>query len=213
MEWRIYSRTGRVYAAELQAPATIQTMHGSVGAEPGDFLVVDLECENLRYYPARFFHSSYQAVDRPVPLKALADLSELVVSRVIESDGSGVGETCVRCGKQRTRMEFEGVPTCLDCELKIKAEREETLLCQHDGAPMRKEVIQNVIVDRCPDCGGVWFDGGELEILGPPSRDRLRNARRPRFATAPEPRRTGAGIAPRRGLSRVRGSVRNPRPR
>jgi Zn-finger nucleic acid-binding protein len=31
---------------------------------------------------------------------------------------------------------------------------------------MHKEVIQNVIVDRCPECGGVWFDGGELEILG-----------------------------------------------
>lgn len=166
MEWRIYSRTGRVYAAELGKPATIHTLHGAVGAEPGDYLVVDLECEHLRYYPGRFFHDSYQVVDRPIPLKALADLSELVVTRVIESDGTGAGETCVRCGKRRTRMEFEGVPTCLDCELKIKAEREETLACQHDGAAMRKEVIQNVIVDRCPECGGVWFDGGELEILG-----------------------------------------------
>jgi Zn-finger nucleic acid-binding protein len=166
VEWRIYSRTGRVYAAELKSPASIQTMHGAVGAEAGDFLVVDLDCERVRYYPARFFHASYRAVERPVPLRALADLSELVVSCVVESDGTGPGETCVRCGKRRTRMEFEGVPTCLDCELVIKAEREETLTCQHDGASMRKEVIQNVIVDRCPQCGGVWFDGGELEILG-----------------------------------------------
>lgn len=166
MEWRIYSRTGRVYAAELKKPATIHTVHGAVGAEVGDFLVVDLECEQLRYYPAHYFQSSYQVVDRPVPLKALADLSELVVTRVVESDGASAGETCVRCGKRRTRMEFEGVPTCLDCELKLKAEREETLVCQHDGALMRKEVIQNVIVDRCSECGGVWFDGGELEILG-----------------------------------------------
>jgi len=72
----------------------------------------------------------------------------------------------VRCGKHRTRVEFEGVPTCMACELKLKAEREESLTCLHDGAVMRKEVIQNVIVDRCPTCGGVWFDGGELEVLG-----------------------------------------------
>ncbi len=166
MEWRIYSRTGRVYAAELKSPATVHTVHGAVGADSGDYLVVDLELETLRYYPARYFAQSYTAVDRPVPLKTLADLSELVVTRVFESDETGAGETCVRCGKQRTRMEFEGVPTCMDCELKIKAEREDTLRCQHDGAPMGKEVIQNVIVDRCPQCGGVWFDGGELEILG-----------------------------------------------
>jgi Zn-finger nucleic acid-binding protein len=166
LEWRVYSSTGRVYAAELRAPAAIHTVHGVVGAEPGDFLVVDLECDRVRYCPGNRFHDSYQVVDRPVPLKALADLSELVVTRVVESDGASAGETCVRCGKRRTRMEFEGVPTCLDCELKIKAEREETLECKHDGAAMRKEVIQNVIVDRCPECGGAWFDGGELEILG-----------------------------------------------
>ncbi|MDP2471259.1 MAG: zf-TFIIB domain-containing protein [Candidatus Palauibacterales bacterium] len=166
MEWRIYSRTGRVFGAALKEPALVQTMHGAVGAEAGDYLVVDLDCERIRYYPARFFHRSYQVVERPVPLKALADLSRMVVRHVVDSGAESIGETCVRCGKRRTRAEFEGVPTCLDCELKLKAEREETLVCQHDGTAMRKEVIQNVIVDRCPECGGVWFDGGELEVLG-----------------------------------------------
>jgi len=166
VDWRIYSGTGRVYGAEFKEPAVVQTMHGAVGAEAGDFLVVDLDCERVRYFPARYFRRSFQAVDRPTPLKALADLSELVVRHVIGSGEGSIGETCVRCGNRRTRMEFEGVPTCMDCELKLKAEREETMRCQHDGAGMRKEVIQNVIVDRCPECGGVWFDGGELEILG-----------------------------------------------
>lgn len=166
VEWRIYSRTGRVYGAQLKEPAVVQTIHGTVGAEAGDFLVVDFDCERVRYYPARYFNEAYQVVERPIPLKALADLSQLVIRHVIESGEESIGETCVRCGKRRTRAEFEGVPTCMDCELKLKAEREETLRCQHDGADMRKEVIQNVIVDRCPDCGGVWFDGGELEILG-----------------------------------------------
>ena len=165
MEWRIYSRTGRVYGAQLKEPAVVQTIHGTVGAEAGDFLVVDFDCERVRYYPARYFHEAYQVVERPIQLKALADLSQLVIRHVIESGEESIGETCVRCGKRRTRTEFEGVPTCMDCELKLKAEREETLRCQHDGAEMRKEVIQNVIVDRCPECGGVWFDGGELEAL------------------------------------------------
>jgi Zn-finger nucleic acid-binding protein len=30
---------------------------------------------------------------------------------------------------------------------------------------MKKDVIFNVIIDRCHKCGGVWLDGGELEIL------------------------------------------------
>jgi Zn-finger nucleic acid-binding protein len=30
---------------------------------------------------------------------------------------------------------------------------------------MEKEVLEDIIVDRCPECGGVWFDGGELEML------------------------------------------------
>lgn len=166
LEWRMYSRTGRVYGAELKEPAVVRTVHGAVGAEAGDYLVVELDCERVRYCPARFFHEAYEMVERPVPLKALADLSRLVIRHVIESGEESIGETCMRCGKRRTRTEFEGVPTCMDCELKLKAGREETLRCQHDGTEMRKEVIQNVIVDRCPACGGVWFDGGELEILG-----------------------------------------------
>ena len=79
MEWRSYSRTGRVYGAELKEPAVVQTMHGTVGAEAGDFLVVDLDCERVRYYPARFFHRAYQVVERPIPLKALADLRRSTV--------------------------------------------------------------------------------------------------------------------------------------
>jgi Zn-finger nucleic acid-binding protein len=155
-----------VYGAELKEPALVQTEHGTVGADAGDFLVVDLNCERIRYYPGSYFQRSFQPVERPVPLWALADLSQLVATHLLESGEGSIGQTCVRCGNRRTRMEFEGVPTCAECELKLKAEREESVACHHDGAEMRKEVIQNVIVDRCPECGGVWFDGGELEVLG-----------------------------------------------
>jgi hypothetical protein len=80
-----------------------------------------------------------------------------------------LGEKCVRCGKQRTRKEFAGVPTCEECqralELKLAASKEAPHPCPIDQTAMRKEVVSNIVVDRCPTCSGVWLDGGELELL------------------------------------------------
>ena len=64
--------------------------------------------------------------------------------------------------------------------------------CVHDGALMRKEVIEGVIVDRCPDCGGVWFDGGELEVLS----NVLRLAADQGMPSRVVPRRPGAACSP-----------------
>jgi Zn-finger nucleic acid-binding protein len=30
---------------------------------------------------------------------------------------------------------------------------------------MTKEIVLNLVLDRCPGCQGVWLDGGELELL------------------------------------------------
>jgi Zn-finger nucleic acid-binding protein len=30
---------------------------------------------------------------------------------------------------------------------------------------MAKEILLNLVVDRCPTCHGVWLDGGELEQM------------------------------------------------
>jgi len=75
------------------------------------------------------------------------------------------GEKCVRCDKQRTKREFEGLPTCEACEAQIKATRETSRHCPLDGSQMNKEVIFNVVIDRCPSCKGVWLDGGELDLV------------------------------------------------
>jgi hypothetical protein len=79
------------------------------------------------------------------------------------------GEKCARCGKKRTREEYEGRPTCKDCqellERKLEASREAQQRCPVDGASMEKEIVMSVIVDRCPSCHGVWLDGGELDQL------------------------------------------------
>lgn len=165
MEWRSFSRTGRVYAAEFRLPAVVATTSGPVEAAPGDFLVVDAAFTQVRHYTPDEFAHCFDALDRPVPIKALPILSGVVVGKVVDLAEERAGGPCSRCGNRRTSREFEGVPTCGECELAIKAEREDRMNCVHDGSLMRKEVIEGVIVDRCTDCGGVWFDGGELEVL------------------------------------------------
>jgi hypothetical protein len=79
------------------------------------------------------------------------------------------GEKCVRCGDQRTRHTYEGLPTCEPCEerllARIKADAETPRRCLLDGKVMTKEIVLNLVLDRCPACQGVWLDGGELELL------------------------------------------------
>ncbi len=165
MEWRVYSRTGRVFGAELKDPTVIQTNHGLIQAESGDFVIVDEEFTQVRHVPAEYFQHIFSHVERAIPLKALAELSEIAVSRVAPQSSDRLGQDCKRCGRQRTDRKFEGVLTCSACELAIRADREERVECRHDGVLMEKEVLEEIIVDRCPECGGVWFDGGELEML------------------------------------------------
>ncbi len=165
MEWRVYSRTGRVYGAELKDPSIVQTNQGLIEAESGDFVIVDEEVTQVRHIPAEYFQRVFRHVERPIPLKALTELSEIAVTRVAPRESDRLGNECKRCGQRRTNREFEGLPTCSACELSIRAEREERVECRHDGALMQKEVLEDIIIDRCPECGGVWFDGGELEVL------------------------------------------------
>jgi hypothetical protein len=76
---------------------------------------------------------------------------------------------CARCGQRRTRREYEGLPTCEPCEklieAKIRASKEQTRRCPLDGGEMAKEIVLNLIIDRCSSCRGVWLDGGELEEM------------------------------------------------
>ncbi len=37
--------------------------------------------------------------------------------------------------------------------------------CPKDGEPMSRIVLGPVPIDRCPTCGGVWLDKGELEEI------------------------------------------------
>jgi ribosomal protein L37AE/L43A len=161
----MYSRTGRVFAGRLNHEAIIATESGPIEAAEGDYLVVDTGLSQVRHYTAAEFAECFDSSDRPVPIKALPELSAVVSTRVSDVTEIRPRDACARCGQRTTLRDFEGTLTCADCELAIKAGREEPVQCLHDSARMRKELIEGVIVDRCPECGGVWFDGGELEAL------------------------------------------------
>jgi hypothetical protein len=78
------------------------------------------------------------------------------------------GDKCNRCGT-RTRNTEEGEPICQPCvqemELLVQASGEKARPCPVDGGEMQKQIAHMLVIDRCPTCGGVWLDGGELERL------------------------------------------------
>jgi hypothetical protein len=43
--------------------------------------------------------------------------------------------------------------------------KEYWMRCPKCGTTMTEEHYEKVVVDRCRSCNGVYFDGGELEIL------------------------------------------------
>ena len=72
---------------------------------------------------------------------------------------------CTSCNKRKTNGTFEGAIICAVCELKILAERETVRMCPIDDIKMEKEMLSDVVIDRCPACGGVWLDKGELQLI------------------------------------------------
>ena len=79
-----------------------------------------------------------------------------------------LGQKCVRCGV-RTRNEYETKPTCPACveqiQLVLASAKEARRACPADGTELGKEVVHGVIIDRCPECNGVWLDAGEMEQM------------------------------------------------
>jgi hypothetical protein len=79
------------------------------------------------------------------------------------------GERCIRCGEsfkfEQLEVSPEGFGICHSCAVKISGASEPKRFCPVDGKEMDKVFIRNVVlVDRCPACRGVWFDGDELEM-------------------------------------------------
>ena len=72
---------------------------------------------------------------------------------------------CVRCREQPAAGEHEGLPACPRCADLLRNRGDTARSCPVDGEELRKEVLENLVVDRCPACGGIWLDHEELEAL------------------------------------------------
>ncbi len=72
---------------------------------------------------------------------------------------------CVHCKTQKTKREFENQATCTDCQKNIQISREPQRACPVDGTLLEKHCDNELIIDRCPKCDGIWLDAGELEII------------------------------------------------
>ncbi len=72
---------------------------------------------------------------------------------------------CARCRERPASGVVDGLPTCDPCGELVHRKAEDTRTCPVDGTGMRKEVLHNLLIDRCPECGGIWLDQDELASL------------------------------------------------
>lgn len=48
----------------------------------------------------------------------------------------------------------------------LEAERKSHYMkCPKDGGDLQTEAFHGVQIDRCPECQGIWLDGGEIALL------------------------------------------------
>jgi len=88
------------------------------------------------------------------------------------------------------------------------------LICPKDGVTMERFDADGIMVDRCPECGGIWLDLGELRALldrapdAPPLITLLDRPER-RVQRQPSPNPPHEWKCPRDGARLV--SMRDPR--
>ncbi len=53
----------------------------------------------------------------------------------------------------------------LDAERRQAERQSHYMKCPKCGADLKEQAFHHLHVDVCPDCRGMWFDGGEIEML------------------------------------------------
>ena len=96
-----------------------------------------------------------------------------------------IGRECVRCRARRTRRVVHGEAICHTCALEIAALVEPRLGCPVCGVEMAKLITYSLIVDKCPECRGIWLDPGELDRFERDVTSRSRQALDPSFGSWP----------------------------
>lgn len=63
---------------------------------------------------------------------------------------------------------FTGINKTKEVEEELLSEAnksEKKRRCPDDKSLMIKEVVNEIVIDKCPDCGGVFLDKNELETI------------------------------------------------
>ena len=53
------------------------------------------------------------------------------------------------------------------------------MICPRCQTPLRETRLEDLVLDKCGRCGGVWFDFAEFDWVGIKSRDKVRRALKP----------------------------------
>jgi uncharacterized protein with PIN domain len=65
---------------------------------------------------------------------------------------------------------------------RAKAERSSHhMRCPKCGGHLAEEDFHHIKIDRCPDCGGLWLDKGEMEMLDEIDQSKVRGFVRSMF--------------------------------
>lgn len=73
------------------------------------------------------------------------------------------GKKCSRCKDSRTKNK-SGI--CDICELMSESKKEVKILCPVCNVQMTKKILEEeIIIDKCPKCTGVFLGKGEIEQL------------------------------------------------
>ena len=75
-------------------------------------------------------------------------------------------DACPECGGVwLDKGEFAKMVDSRDAEKIIRdyAGGKSEVTCPRDQKPMGRRPLGDIVVDVCPECSGIWFDGGEME--------------------------------------------------
>jgi hypothetical protein len=83
------------------------------------------------------------------------------MSRIVE---------CINCRREVERNQLahedDGLFLCRDCAKDLRAMKSPLRQCPNEGATMERMLAYRFLsLDKCPECGGVWTDRAEHEVL------------------------------------------------
>ena len=69
----------------------------------------------------------------------------------------------------------------LDAERALQERKSHYMKCPKCGASLTTSDFHHIKIDRCGECGGMWFDKGEIEMLEHIDQSQIRQFMRAMF--------------------------------